>query len=80
MRFFAAIDWVTMTAGDGVWDVARRKALKAMSAEPTQPRVRAEALMGLIGELTALAAGSPRSPRPNRGSSSATLRYRSTVT
>jgi len=58
-RFFAAIESMTIATGDGAWDVARRRALKAMAAEPTQPRVRAEALMGLIGELTAPTDGSP---------------------
>lgn len=58
-RFFAAIESMTIATGDGVWDVARRKALNAMAAAPTQPRVRAEALMGLIGELTAPTDGSP---------------------
>jgi hypothetical protein len=58
-RFFTAIESMTIATGEGVWDVARRKALKAMAAEPTQPRVRAEALMGLIGELTAPTDGSP---------------------
>jgi hypothetical protein len=38
--------------------VAPRKALKAMAAEPTQPRVRAEALVGLIGALTSPTDGS----------------------
>lgn len=58
-RFFAAIESLTIATGEGVWDMARRKALKAMAAEPTQPRVRAEALMGLIGELTSPTDGSP---------------------
>jgi hypothetical protein len=38
--------------------VARRKALKAMAAEPPQPRVSAEALVGLIGALTSPTDGS----------------------
>lgn len=58
-RFFAAIDSMSIATGDGAWDVARRRALKAMAAEPTESRVRAEALMGLIGELTAPTDGSP---------------------
>lgn len=58
-RFFAAIDSMSIATGEGGWDVARRKVLKAMSAEPMQRRVRAEALMGLIGELTAPSDGSP---------------------
>ena len=57
-RFFAAIDSLSIATGEGSWDVARRKALKAMAAEPTLARVRAEALMGLIGELTAPSDGS----------------------
>jgi TIR domain len=57
-RFFAAIDSLSIATGEGPWDVARRKALKAMAAEPTLARVRAEALMGLIGELTAPSDGS----------------------
>lgn len=58
-RFFAAIESMSIATGDSVWDIARRKALKAMAAAPAEPRVRAEALMGLIGELTAPSDGSP---------------------
>lgn len=58
-RFFAAIDSMSIATGDGGWDVARRKALKAMAAEPNSSRVRAEVLMGLVGELTAPTGGSP---------------------
>jgi len=58
-RFFTAIESMSIATGDGVWDVARRKALKAMAEAPAAPRVRAEALMGLIGELTAPSDGSP---------------------
>ena len=58
-RFFAAIESMSIATGDGVWDVARRKALKAMADAPATPRVRAEALMGLIGELTEPSDGSP---------------------
>jgi TIR domain len=57
-RFFAAIESMSIATGDSVWDVARRKALKAMSEAPTASRVRAEALMGLVGELTAPSDGS----------------------
>lgn len=59
-RFFAAIDSMSIATGDGPWDIARRKALKAMASAPHAPRVRAEALMGLIGELTAPSDGSPQ--------------------
>lgn len=58
-RFFAAIESMSIATGDGVWDVARRKALKAMADAPADARVRAEALMGLLGELTAPSDGSP---------------------
>lgn len=58
-RFFAAIDSMSIATGDGAWDVARRKALKAMADEPASARARAEALMGLVGELTAPSDGSP---------------------
>lgn len=57
-RFFAAIESMAIATGDSPWDVARRRALKAMAAEPGEARVRAEALMGLIGELTAPSDGS----------------------
>ena len=52
-RFFAAIDSMSIATGDGVWDVARRRALKALATEPMRSSVRVEALFGLIGELTA---------------------------
>lgn len=58
-RFFAAIDTMAIATGDGAWDVARRKALKGMADAPAAPRARAEALMGLVGELTAPSDGSP---------------------
>lgn len=58
-RFFATLDAMSIATGDGVWDMARRKALKAMAAEPNSSRVRAEVLMGLVGELTAPTDGSP---------------------
>lgn len=58
-RFFAAIDSMSIATGDGAWDVARRKALKALADEPMRSSVRVEALMGLIGELTAPSDGSP---------------------
>lgn len=58
-RFFAAIESMSIATGEGVWDLARRKALKAMAAEPNRSRVRAEALLGLVGELTAPTDGSP---------------------
>lgn len=58
-RFFAAIESMSIATGDGAWDVARRKALKAMADEPNSARARAEALMGLVGELTAPSDGSP---------------------
>ncbi|MFT3725538.1 MAG: toll/interleukin-1 receptor domain-containing protein [Hyphomonadaceae bacterium] len=58
-RFFAAIESMSIATGDGAWDVARRKALKALADEPTEARIRAEALMGLVGELTAPSDGSP---------------------
>jgi hypothetical protein len=58
-RFFAAIASMSIATGDSSWDIARRKALKAMADAPNASRVRAEALMGLIGELTAPSDGSP---------------------
>jgi hypothetical protein len=50
-RFLLAVSSMSNALGDGVWDVARRKALKALSDEPLKGHVRAEALMGLVGEL-----------------------------
>ena len=58
-RFFAAIDAMSIATGDGAWDVARRRALKALADAPMDARVRVEALMGLIGELTAPSDGAP---------------------
>lgn len=58
-RFFAAIDSMSIATGDGAWDVARRRALKALADEPMRSSVRVEALMGLVGELTAPSDGSP---------------------
>ena len=57
-RFFAAIESMSIATGDAAWDVARRRALKALSAAPMRASVRVEALMGLIGELTAPSDGS----------------------
>jgi len=58
-RFFAAIDSISIATGDAVWDVARRRALKALADAPMRSSVRVEALFGLIGELTAPSDGSP---------------------
>ena len=58
-RFFAAIDSMSIATGDAVWDVARRRALKALADAPMRSSVRVEALFGLIGELTAPSDGSP---------------------
>ncbi|MEQ1783007.1 MAG: TIR domain-containing protein [Hyphomonadaceae bacterium] len=58
-RFFAAIDSMSIATGDGAWDIARRKALKALADAPMRASVRVEALMGLIGELTAPSDGAP---------------------
>ena len=58
-RFFAAIDSMSIATGEGAWDVARRKALKALADDPMRASVRVEALMGLIGELTAPRDGAP---------------------
>lgn len=58
-RFFAAIDSMSIATGDAVWDVARRRALKALADAPMRSSVRVEALFGLIGELTAPSDGAP---------------------
>ena len=58
-RFFAAVDSMSIATGEGAWDVARRKALKALADDPMRGSVRVEALMGLIGELTAPSDGAP---------------------
>lgn len=58
-RFFGAIDSMSIATGETVWDIARRKAVKGLADDPKSPRIRAEALMGLVGELTAPSDGSP---------------------
>ncbi len=58
-RFFGAIDTMSIATGETVWDIARRKAVKGLADNPQSTRVRAEALMGLVGELTAPSDGSP---------------------
>jgi hypothetical protein len=50
-RFFLAISSMAVAVGDDGWDISRRKVLKALAEDPLKSRVRAEALMGLVGEL-----------------------------
>src|SRR5262249_10210759 len=38
-RFFVSLSSMSVALGEGVWDVARRKALKAMASEPLKPRI-----------------------------------------